>query len=251
MGASAPAFAQAPSFTWRALASGLEHGEARYAREIGDGRLHVLRIDPARFRFTLLTGEATGDAPRTARGWADAHDLVAATNAGMFHPGGLPVGFAKADGRVVQPAITRDNSIFVFDRSHARLIDRRCDRFEADDHANALQSIRMVSCTRANTWAQQERRWSIACLAQDARGRILFLHTRSPWSVHDFTEAILAAPLSIARCMYLEGGPEATLYANAGGHRIERFGSYETAFNENDGNGVAWRLPNILGVVAR
>jgi hypothetical protein len=49
----------------------------------------------------------------------------------------------------------------------------------------------------------------------------------------------------------LEGGPEATLYVNAGGTELERFGSYETGFNENDDNDRAWALPNVIGVWRR
>lgn len=43
-----------------------------------------------------------------------------------------------------------------------------------------------------------------------------------------------------------------TFYARAGDTEIERFGSYETGFNENenDDNANAWPLPNVLGVVA-
>lgn len=245
------AHAQPASLDWTTLRPGLDHARARLDATIGDRWLHILRISPARFRFTLLTGEAAGKSPRSAARWAREHDLVAATNAGMFHPNGLPVGFAKSQGRVIQPTITRDRCVFVFNQTRARIIDRACETFDAESQPNALQSIRMISCDGRNVWTQQPRRWSIACLAQDAEGRILFLHSRSPHSVHDFITAIQALPLSIARCMYLEGGPEATFYVNAGDAEIERYGSFETAFNENDDNGFPWPLPNILGVVAR
>jgi len=247
---AAPARAQA-ALSWNALRPGLEYARTQLDARLGDRWLYVLRILPQRFRFTLLTGEATGKAPRSASVWAREHGLVAATNAGMFHPNGLPVGYAKAEGRVIQPMVTRDRCVFVFNATRARIIDRQCETFTARVQPNALQSIRMISCAGDNVWQQQDRQWSIACLAQDSEGRILFLHTRSPHSVHDFIDAIQALPLALTRCMYLEGGPEATLYANAGESEIERYGSFETAFNENDANGFAWPLPNVLGVVAR
>ena len=113
----------------------------------------------------------------------------------------------------------------------------------------------MVACNGANVWSRSDKRWSIACLAQDGLGKVLFLHARSPLSVHDFIDTVKALPLDVARAMYLEGGPEATLYVNASGGdgrvEIERFGSYETGFNENDDNAVAWPLPNVLGIVPR
>ena len=251
LAAALPADAQTPGLTWRTLAPGLEHGRTSIIANIGDRQLHVLRIDPARYAFRLLTGAVTGEQPKTARQWARDHGLVAATNAGMFHPGGLPVGFAKAEGRIVQPRVTADRSVFVFGDGGAHLLDRACEAFDAAEHANALQGIRMVSCVRRNVWSQQARMWSTACLAEDGAGNILFLHLRSPLSVHDFIAMVLRQPLDIARAMYLEGGPEATFYAHAGDAEIERFGSYETGFNENDDVDRAWPLPNVLGVVAR
>jgi len=242
-----PAYAQV-AMSWRALRPGLDHGVGQIPSTIGDRRLDALRIDPARFRFTMLIAAAMNATPQTARQWANAHNLVAATNAGMFRTNRLPVGYCKVAGRVVQPTQTADRSIFTFNDTTARLLDLSCDQFDAAAHDNAIQSIRMISCEGRNVWRQQPRIWSTACIAQDTAGKVLFLHARSPLSVHDFNNAIRAAPLNIARAMYLEGGPEATLYAR-GAETIERFGSYETGFNENDDNAAAWPLPNIIGVV--
>jgi hypothetical protein len=250
-GAITPAHAQA-AVAWRALRPGLDHGRSEIPSTIGDRQLDILRIDPARFRFTMLIAAAMNATPQTARQWAAEHDLVAATNAGMFRENRLPVGYCKVGGRVVQPSLSADRSLFVFNDSSARLLDLSCDAFDAAAHDSAIQSIRMISCEGRNVWRQQPRIWSTACIAQDTAGKVLFLHARSPLSVHDFNNAIRAAPLNIARAMYLEGGPEATLYARgADGQTIERFGSYETGFNENDDNDHAWPLPNIIGVVPR
>ena len=247
---SANAYAADP-VVWRTLAPGLEHGQAVLAADISDGQLHIVRIDPAHFRFVLASAAATGGEPRTARRWAEEGGFSAVINAGMFKPGGAPVGYAKADGRVVQPSRNGDQSVFAFDDKRARLLDLSCDVFDPAREENAVQGIRMVACDGRNVWSQQPRRWSIAAIAQDQSGRILFLHARSPLSVHDFIHALLALPLSVVRAMYQEGGPEATLYVNVGGFELERVGSFETGFNESDGNLAAWPLPNVFGVRPR
>lgn len=246
-----PAFADPPPITWRTLSPGFDHGQARVASRIGDGQLDIARIDPAHFRFRLLTAAGTHSARKTARQWAQQNHCVAAINAAMFRPNGLPVGFAKADGQVIQPQRNSDRSVLVFDSDHARLLDLSADTFTESDYENALQGIRMISAEGRNVWSQQPRSWSIAALASTTDGRILFLHARSPLSVHDFIATIQALPLDVVRAMYLEGGPEATLYLNAGGTEIERVGSYETGFNENDDNVAAWPLPNVIGVIPR
>jgi hypothetical protein len=247
------AFAQAPpapALEWRTLREGLALAIMRTGASIGDNQLHALRIDPKAYEFVLLTGRVTGAGPQTARAWARANNLVAATNAAMFAPDGRPVDFAKADGRVVTARIAGDKTVFVFDRT-ARLLDRGCETFAPDAHANALQGIRMIDCKGRNVWSRQPRSWSISALAEDREGRIIFLHSRSPFPVHDFIEIVRGAPFALTRCMYLEGGPEATLYVNAGDVELERVGSYETGFFENDGNTHAWPLPNVLGVRAK
>lgn len=250
-GMATPAFADAPSIAWRTLSRGLEHGQSQLSANIGDRQLHILRIDPEHFRFRLLTAAGTHSARQTARSWARRNSCVAAINAAMFRPNDLPVGFAKAGGQIIQPQQSSDRSFFVFDGASAQLLDASCDTFDASAHENALQGIRMISCDRRNVWGQQPRQWSIAAMAQDDRGRILFLHARSPMSVHDFIAVTQALPLGLSRAMYLEGGPEATLYVNTAGFELERVGSYETGFNENDDNAQAWPLPNVIGVLAR
>jgi hypothetical protein len=250
--AAMPACAYAADpVVWRVLAPGLEHGQAVLPADAGDRELHIVRIDPAHFRFVLTSAAAIGGGPRPARAWAAEHGFSAVINAGMFRPDGLPVGYAKADGRVIQPHLNNDRSVFAFDTTHARLVDLACDAFDPAHEENAVQGIRMVACGGQNVWSQQPRRWSIAAIAQDQGGRILFLHARSAMSVHDFIDAVQALPLSVARAMYQEGGPEATLYVNAGGLELERIGSFETGLNETDGNLAAWPLPNVFGIRPR
>jgi hypothetical protein len=51
--------------------------------------------------------------------------------------------------------------------------------------------------------------------------------------------------------MYVEGGPEASLYVAAGKERLERVGSFETGFREADDNAAFWPIPNVLAFKAR
>ena len=85
-------------------------------------------------------------------------------------------------------------------------------------------------------------------LGIDGKGNILFLFTRSPYSVHDFINALLRLDIDIQRAMYLEGGPEASLYLKTSQKEMALFGSYETGFNENDNNNRFWSIPNVIGI---
>ena len=72
---------------------------------------------------------------------------------------------------------------------------------------------------------------------------------RSPLDVHDLIDRLKALPLGLVRLMYVEGGPEATLYLDAGGKQLVRVGSYEAGFNENADNHAHRDLPHVIGVL--
>jgi len=48
--------------------------------------------------------------------------------------------------------------------------------------------------------------------------------------------------------MYVEGGPEASLYISDKDVQIEKMGSYETGFTEHNKNAVFWPVPNVIGI---
>jgi hypothetical protein len=66
--------------------------------------------------------------------------------------------------------------------------------------------------------------------------------------MHDLNRVLLSAGIGLVAAQHLEGGPEAQLYFHVGGVEREMFGSFETAFMENNGNTAAWPIPNIFGV---
>jgi len=91
----------------------------------------------------------------------------------------------------------------------------------------------------------------MACVGKDKQGNILFIHCRSPYSVHTFIDILLAAPLDIYNMMYLEGGAEASLYMNHNGFKIGQMGSYETGFIQDDNQRSFWKMPNIIGITKK
>jgi hypothetical protein len=109
----------------------------------------------------------------------------------------------------------------------------------------------MVTCKRANAWKQQPRRWSTAAIGTDGKGRVLFIHCRTPYTVHDLIDRLLALPIDLRRAMYVEGGPEATLYVKAGKVERDFVGSFESGFLENDDNQAEWALPNVVLAIPR
>jgi len=256
-----PAILQADD-PWQPLEPGLEFGRFEMPHPLDErpGIAHVLRIDPAHFRFRLLAASATeARRPYTARGWAQQAGLVAAINASMFQADFLSsVSLMRAPGHVNNPRLSSDKTVLAFDPRvpglpPVRLIDRECDDFEAlrEQYATLVQSIRMVSCTGRNVWAENERRWSTALIATDAQGRVLFVHVRAPYSMYVLIEELRALPLGIERAMYTEGGVQAQLYVESGDFVQEFVGSLGSGYAAGEGGPSLWPVPNVIGIERR
>jgi len=242
---------------WEALEPGLELASpvAPEPAAEGDSRIWILRLDPKRFELQLLNSSARTDgAIRTAKGWAGEGGFVAVINAGMYQADyRTSLSLMQRRDHVNNPRLTKDRTVLAFDPLDpgvppAQIIDRSCQDFDAlrPRYAGLVQSIRMISCRRENVWRQQEQRWSISSIGMDDEGRILLIHSRSPFSTHDLIDNLLELPLGLTRAMYLEGGAQAQLYVNAGGHEVERVGS-----RGSRGLGVnvmALPIPNALAV---
>lgn len=258
----APAAVNPPT-AWRALQPGLELGRLLSPRPsaLGDSTISVVRVDPALFELRLLSAKLLElEAPLPAPDWAARYGALAVINASMFREDGLTsVGHMRTGEAFNNRAWNKDNAVFVAQPRDpalpaAQILDRACENAGAlsRSYGVAIQNIRMLDCGRRNVWAQQPRRWSTAAVGQDGSGRILLIHARSPWSTHDLIDILLLLPLDLRRLMYVEGGPEASLYAKVAGQvELEAVGSFETGFFENDGNQRFWPLPNVLAVLPR
>jgi hypothetical protein len=134
-----------------------------------------------------------------------------------------------------------------------QIIDMKCQNWEIlkDKYHSYTQSIRMVDCSQKNRWSQQPKKWSMVVIGKDKKGNTLFIFSRSPYTVHDFIDILLEAPLDIYNLMYLEGGPEASFYLDHNEAKIAKMGSYETDFNENDDNDFFWQVPNVIGITKK
>jgi hypothetical protein len=249
----------APAVAWQTLEPGLESalfdGPPGAA---GDDKIAVVRIDPARFELQLLNASAPGQgAVLSARGWADRVGASATINASMYQQDyRTSVSLQRTRGHVNQPHLSRDRAVLAFDPLEralppVRLVDRDCDDLDraAGGYGTLVQSIRMLSCDHRNVWAPSPQRASVAAVGIDGAGRVLFIHARSAWPVHDLVEALLALPLDLRRAMYVEGGPEAQLYARGGGHELERLGAFSNAPVAASHDG--WPIPNVIAAVKK
>jgi len=242
---------------WQTLAPGAERAQLAIDNA---APITVLRFDPHAWQLDFAGVGNSEEPTQTARDWSRRRGFAAAINAGMFRRDyRTHVGFLKF--REYVSGHTNDyRSVAAFDAAAPDLPAFRLFDLDAPgvtmssilaDYASAAQNLRLIRRPGIDQWPQQERRWSEAALGEDRDGRILFIFSRAPLSMHDFNERLLASDIGVVAAQHLEGGPEAQLYLHMGDTEHEWFGSYETSFREDDTNAVAWPIPNVLGVRPR
>ena len=184
--------------------------------------------------------------------------MVAAINPSMYQTDyKTSVSLMRTKIHTNNPRLSKDMTILAFDRQRAgvpqvKIIDRQCEDFQSwkQRYGTLVQSIRMISCTGKNVWKPQARRWSTSAIGVDEQDRVLFMHVRALYSMHDLINILKKLPLNISRAMYTEGGPQAQLYINSG-QELELTGSYDTNSNEANKDSIAWPLPNVIGILKR
>ncbi len=243
---------------WKAADQGISVAEIESSSSGAQFALTVVKIDPKIYSFRLLCASEYGKEKLTAKEWATRHHLVAAVNAGMFQEDGLTsVGFMKNFGHVNNPRLNKSNTVLAFNpvddkTPEVQIIDRECQDFNElrPKYSSFVQSIRMISCDNQNVWSQQNAKWSTLALGTDTEGNILFIFGRTPQSVHDFVEILLSLPLSLKTTMYLEGGPQASIYLSTPNMTLERNGTWE-GFEEGAAFQFALPVPNVIGITKK
>lgn len=247
---------------WKLIAPGMDLKwlVAGTPSAVGDSKIAVLRIDPTKWELELVGQSRTGDpSGRTAREWAKKHELAVAINAGMFATDyKTHVGYMEYQGHVNSSRVNGYQSVAAFDprnpekRPPFRIFDLDEPGITLQsirqDYASLVQNLRLIKKPGTNRWSKQEKMWSEAALGEDREGRILFVFSRSPFSMHAFNGELLSGGIGLVALQHLEGGPEAQLYLKVGDTELELSGSYEASFGQDDGNAIAWPIPNVLGV---
>jgi hypothetical protein len=216
----------------------------------------VVRADIPRFHLRLLT-KAQDGASQPAPQWREHYNLVAVTNAGMFHEQGDPVGLLVQDGT----ALSKDNPAFggylAFDPvaasdAPAVITGRGCPGFDLAAlrarYRSLLQANRLVGCAGEPLGWADPKQYSASAIGLDRSGHVVFVHARAAVRMSELSRALAALELSGA--LFLEGGPEASLVVRGDTGELARVGSYETGFVENDENQSFWWLPNVIGLEA-
>ncbi|MFC1552902.1 phosphodiester glycosidase family protein [Candidatus Latescibacterota bacterium] len=245
-------------FAWEQLDQGLWLGEFESSQKslIGDSKVTVLKINPKLYSLTLISSSEQNIGSMTVEKWSEKFDLIALLNASMYlQDHETSTGYMKNYKHINNSNINSEFGAFLaFNpineiEPEVQIIDKYHQNWKGliKKYNTVIQNYRMISIKQENVWSQQKNMYSIACVGIDMQRNVLFIHTKSPYSVHDFNNIILNLPLDINNVMYVEGGPEASLFVKTNDFIGKWMGSYETGFFDNS-NTKFWPIPNVIGI---
>lgn len=252
----------AQNHPWRKVEEGLFWAEFRAPFEfpLGGVKIDIVKVDPRFYSFKLLCASELGKVRLTPKGWCQKHELVSAINAGMYQKDGLTnVGYMRNFSHVNNPRLNSVyKAVLAFNRVEWRvpeiqIIDLACQEFEElkPKYQTLVQNLRMINCRQENVWSKGDKRWSLAVLGMDRGGNALFIFSETPCPVYDFNQILLSLPIFLFNAMYLEGGPEASLFLSANGLELDRVGTHETGGSENTIRAPARPVPNVIGITKK
>jgi hypothetical protein len=230
---------------------------------LNDSKLTILKIDPLKYKFSLLSSSEHGKKNRTAEEWAQEFGMNITVNAGMYnvYNSRTNKGYMKNYSHLNNHHFNKSYNVMMAlnpkNKSNAsfRLFDLTHSRWDSirTRYHSFCQGMRMID------WQGQALAWdkrpgqscSMVICGTDPDGMIYFLFTRSPYTHQKMIQFIMDLPLNIRTTVYLEGGPEASLYVQAGDTTITKFGSYVSNSYARDDNDHFWKIPNVIGILKK
>jgi hypothetical protein len=252
-----------PDYTWKKLAKGIELIETDAPKRsiIGDSRLTIVRIDPRAFDFHLVTATEY-KTKKTVCEWADTFAFSVVMNAGMYElsNGLINRGYMKThrhyNNRNFNPAYKAMIAMHPVDtlKQQFDILDLNCDPWENvnKQYHTYAQGMRMIDCNGEPLgWNKRNQSCSMLVAAMDKNNNLYYIFSRSPYTHNEMINFMLEFPFELTNAIYLEGGPETSLYVCIGETVIEKLGSYVSQTYPTDKNDQFWKLPNVIGLKAK
>jgi hypothetical protein len=247
--------------SWKQIGKGVQFCEtdAPLKSLIGDSKLTLLKIDPKQVEFDLFTASAMDSLPKPVNVWADTMNLDIVFNAGMYDLGKPLISrgllkngshsnqFTFKEGWNVMFALNPLDSLNEMD---AAVYDMQCTPFTQikDQYASFAQGLRMLDCSgNPMNWKKNQSCSMLVC-AHDDKDNLIIIFNRSPYSQNQMIDFMKQFPTPLHNAIYMEGGPETSLYVNIGDFCLQKVGSYVSGTYAKDTNETFWRLPNVIGI---
>jgi len=110
---------------WAPLEKGLAYRSSNFSSSSDDQQIHLLRIDPSRFRVDVLLGKDFGTPILTAQRYREKSGAIAAINGGFFDEFHHSMGLLHRNGKTLNPLRNNSWGVFVIEGKHPKIIARK------------------------------------------------------------------------------------------------------------------------------
>lgn len=257
LGLSALALWAQPAWAGVTLLPGLDFSflSAENTARSGSGRVAVLTVDPARFRFQVLASPS-GEEGSTAGKWRDKSGAIAVFNAGQYASDHSYLGLLVSRGQKLGRLATRLDGLFVAEPQDpappwARVIDLRYTAFDpaANPYREAAQSLMLIDRFGHIRVRRSPKIAHRTAVAQDQKGNILVIITEGGHTLWEFADFIKGAGLILREVMNMDGGSESQLDLKLDGFSYQQYG--EPAGSPDYISWPSTALPVALGIFPR
>jgi hypothetical protein len=249
----------APEYQWIKLREGLEMLRIPYSFSIlaEDSVITVLRINPDFAEFELCCAAEQGNAPLTVVEWAQTKQFDLVFNAGMYIPGqnGKSKGFMRRGQYLNQEKMHPDfGGYFCLQDSASNnftLLDKKCSGSAQteNEYKSVFQCMRLMDCRgQILSWQKKQQRCSMLLAGMDTAGRLLLIFTRSPLFHAEMAEFLQSSGLNPGPVLYLEGGPETSVFYRFEGVGKFMMGTYVSDTWEKTNENELRKVPNVVGI---
>jgi hypothetical protein len=239
---------------WESIAKGVSFMEINAPEKsiLGDSKLSIIRLNKDSVQAYLLMASAYDSISKTVKVWADTFDFQLTVNAGMYDLT-KPLtskGYMKSDLNFNNKQInTSYNGVCSINNQRIDLIDLMCEPyFQLANQQSCFQGMRLLDCNGTEMdWKRKKQSCSMLVMGEDNQNFIYFIFTRSPYYHQNMVNFLKQMPFKLRLTIYLEGGPETSLYLNTPFKKIALVGSYVSNTYPTDKNDHFWPLPNVIG----
>ena len=246
---------------WTQLADGISFCEtdAPLRSILGDSKLTLLKIDPKKVEFDLFTASGMDRVARPVNFWADTMNLNIVFNAGMYDLTKplISRGLLKNGTHTNQHTIKEGwNVLFALNpkdsmnQMNAMVYDLQCHSYDQvkNKYHSLAQGIRMLDCSGNSMQWKRNQSCSMLVCAMDEDDNLVIIFNRSPYSQNQMISFMKQFPSPLRNAIYMEGGPETSLYVHINDFCLQKVGSYVSGTYTKDTNEHFWGLPNVIGI---
>lgn len=245
---------------WIELSKGISYIErtAPDSAIVNNSKISILKIDPAVAEFEFKSATQNNREMLCVVDYAEKFDYNIVINAGMYDLRN----YYKSKGLLINNAEHANNpqlypnyNMMICANpkkeglSNFNVVDLTFHPWSTirSKYSSFSQGLRMIDAEgRPMSWNKRAQYCSQLIVAEDKDGMVYFIFTRSPYSQNYMINFMVS--MGLRNAVYMEGGPQTSLYVNIGEHRIEKLGSYVSNTYPTDANGEFWPLPNVIGV---